>query len=339
MKGDFSRQTFAARKHYNGVLMQQGRVQLDADWNEQGDITRYRTETEAVDVIGGCGAPIHAAGFEITTDGKTLLIGPGRYYVDGLLAENDAGQIAYEEQAKLDLPGADLSAVLAEMKEKGLAAALVYLDVWQRHVTALDDRLLREVALGGPDTTTRSKTVWQVKALPIAGADSAAIAKLLDAQKQLMAERAALEQVAGKIQAEAEVIKQKLDQAAPTSPEFKKLQSLLEKATAKLAEVQAEAQKRDAQLAEVAKKIEELGGGNTALACDAPLPAWDDLFAPSGTAQRARPIARSRRKTRASCRPAPVTGGWRTSSTASKSTSRACWARRPSNGRVITARS
>ena len=71
MKGDFSRQTFDARKHYSGVLMQQGRVQLDADWNEQGAIDRYRTETEAVDVIGGCGAPLHAAGFEITTDGKT----------------------------------------------------------------------------------------------------------------------------------------------------------------------------------------------------------------------------------------------------------------------------
>ena len=146
--------------------MQQGRVQLDADWNEQGAISRYRTETEAVDVIGGCGAPIHAAGFEITTDGKTLFIGGGRYYVDGLLAENDAGQIAYEDQDKLDLPGADMAAVLTEMKEKGLSAALVYLDVWQRHVTVLDDRLLREVALGGPDTTTRIKTVWQVKALP-----------------------------------------------------------------------------------------------------------------------------------------------------------------------------
>ncbi|HEX3531938.1 MAG TPA: DUF6519 domain-containing protein, partial [Thermoanaerobaculia bacterium] len=37
MKGDFSRDTFRKRKHYNRVRMQQGRVQLDADWNEQGD--------------------------------------------------------------------------------------------------------------------------------------------------------------------------------------------------------------------------------------------------------------------------------------------------------------
>ena len=282
MKGDFSRQTFAARKHYSGVLMQQGRVQLDADWNEQGAIDRYRTETEAVDVIGGCGAPIHAAGFEITTDGKTLLIGGGRYYVDGLLAENDAGRIAYEDQDKLDLPGADMAAVLTEMKEKGLSAALVYLDVWQRHVTALDDKLLREVALGGPDTATRLKTVWQVKTLPLAGGNSAELAKLREEQKQLEDELAKLKEVSDKIQAEAALIKQKLDQAAPTSPEFKKLQVLLQKATAKLAEVQAEAEKRKAQLAELAKKIEELGGGSAAPACDAQLPGWDALFAPSG---------------------------------------------------------
>ena len=161
MKGDFSRQTYAvgARKHYSGVLMQQGRVQLDADWNEQGAIDRYRTETEAVDVIGGCGAPLHAAGFEITTDGKTLLISGGRYYVDGLLAENDAGKIAYEDQDKLDLPGADMAAVLTELKEKGLSAALVYLDVWQRHITALDDKLLarwRSAARTRPRASRRS---------------------------------------------------------------------------------------------------------------------------------------------------------------------------------------
>ena len=38
MKGDVSRETFDATKHYSGVRMQQGRVQTDADWNEQGAI-------------------------------------------------------------------------------------------------------------------------------------------------------------------------------------------------------------------------------------------------------------------------------------------------------------
>ena len=51
MKGDFSRDTFDPLKHFSRVLTQQGRVSLDADWNEQADITAHRTETEARDVI------------------------------------------------------------------------------------------------------------------------------------------------------------------------------------------------------------------------------------------------------------------------------------------------
>jgi hypothetical protein len=38
-----------------------------------------------------------------------------------------------------------------------------YLDVWERHITHLDQPLIREVALGSADTATRSKVVWQVK--------------------------------------------------------------------------------------------------------------------------------------------------------------------------------
>jgi hypothetical protein len=33
MSGDYSRVRFDPKKHFSGVLMQQGRVQLDADWN------------------------------------------------------------------------------------------------------------------------------------------------------------------------------------------------------------------------------------------------------------------------------------------------------------------
>src|SRR6185295_1378885 len=47
--------------------------------------------------------------------------------------------------------------------EKGKPYFL-YLDVWERHVIYLQDELLREVALLGPDTATRSKVVWRVRA-------------------------------------------------------------------------------------------------------------------------------------------------------------------------------
>ena len=177
MKGDFSRSTFNARKHYSGVRLQQGRVLVDADWNEELDLFLHRVETETIDVIGGCGAPKHAAGFALSTATTTLsatdqarlkargvlplpagdfLIGAGRYYVDGSLCENDE-VVTFTTQP--DLPG---------VKPIGASGVyVVYLDVWQRLITALEDPSIREVALGGPDTATRSKTIWQVKLLPV----------------------------------------------------------------------------------------------------------------------------------------------------------------------------
>lgn len=160
MKGDFSRLRFDKEMHYSEVLMQQGRVQVDADWNEQQAINKHRIETEALDVIGKCGAPVNNAGFEITAQSNTLKIGKGRYYVDGILCENE-DDVKYDSQPDLPDP-ADILKVLDEKK-----TGIVYLDVWQRHITALDDPLICEVALGGPDTSTRAKTVWQVKILPI----------------------------------------------------------------------------------------------------------------------------------------------------------------------------
>jgi hypothetical protein len=51
--------------------------------------------------------------------------------------------------------------------EAAARTELVYLDVWQRHVTATEDPGIREVALGGPDTGTRLQTVCQVRWPPL----------------------------------------------------------------------------------------------------------------------------------------------------------------------------
>ena len=158
MKGDFTRSTFRSEHHYSSVRMQQGRVQLDSDWNEQLDITAHRTETETIDVVGACGGPLVGAGFALSS-GLAPQLSAGRYYVAGLLCENETA-VALDQQP--NLPGVALAT------EEGLY--LAYLDVWQRHLTALEAPAIREVALGGPDTTTRTQTVWQVKLLgPLAG--------------------------------------------------------------------------------------------------------------------------------------------------------------------------
>jgi hypothetical protein len=163
MKGDFSRLSFDPHRHFSGVLHQQGRVVLDADLNEQVEIERYRTRMLARDLIGPCGGPRDAAGFKIATSRSRaqLVVGAGRYYVDGLVAENDQ-DCTFENQP--NLPTA------ADMVGRAAAAPgryLAYLDVWERTVSAIEDPRLRETALGGPDTSVRLKVVWQVRLEPL----------------------------------------------------------------------------------------------------------------------------------------------------------------------------
>jgi hypothetical protein len=168
MKGDFSRSTYQPRKHYRSVLMQQGRVQLDADWNEQLDIEQHVIETSTIDTIGLSGVPDTGGGFRVDArqDGADLLISAGRMYVDGILCENET-PIAYEEQFANDFP--DNRKVSSLLTQANATLGFVFIDVWKRQITALEDPSIREVALGGSDHATRSKVVWQVKVLPLPG--------------------------------------------------------------------------------------------------------------------------------------------------------------------------
>jgi hypothetical protein len=240
MKGDFTRFTFQPNKQYTSVLMQQGRLQLDADWNEQMSILAYQNQVQIQDMIGAlAGAPRQKdgkrgeEGFKIfaTPDGEDLIIQPGSYYVGGLLCRLEKGtdvsatqiddetlQIPFQEidrqpfakdqwielvstrtlikieevlplsksiiQLRLEkgdrkLPPNTAGTVVVfrrittyktqpnnpqpESPTKG-KNYFIYLDVWQRHITALEDPDIREPALAEvPDTTTRIKNIWQVR--------------------------------------------------------------------------------------------------------------------------------------------------------------------------------
>lgn len=159
MKGDFTRNTFRKEDHYSRVLQQQGRVQLDADWNELNDIFLHRSRTTRYDVIGPACGPENDAGFEITAAGDRLFIGTGRYYVNGIFVELDSeeGQaVNFLEQ--IDSPTAVLPTTPGRYR--------AILDVWERHITALEEPYIREVALGGPDTATRTRIMAQVRLIP-----------------------------------------------------------------------------------------------------------------------------------------------------------------------------
>jgi hypothetical protein len=165
MKGDFSRIRFNPGRHYTAVLDQQGRVSLDADTNEQVAIDDYLGRNESIDVIGAYGAPEHDPGFGITVSGDEILIGAGRYYVQGLACENTVDGLSYANQPFLLNPSPTDATLLSELMQAGGSSAIqVFLQVWQRLVTALDDPCLREPALGQADTTARLQTVWRVVA-------------------------------------------------------------------------------------------------------------------------------------------------------------------------------
>lgn len=160
MAGDYTRLTFDAHDRYSGVLTQQGRVQLDSDWNEAIEIIKRRVRTLALDNFGPVGLP------RLTTPDAFLIdlilgpsldlsIEPGRLYVEGWLAElfGDEGTTYLAQQPFFPDPPPLPAA----------GDAVVYLDVWEREVTYIEAPTLLDVALGGADTATRTQTVWQVK--------------------------------------------------------------------------------------------------------------------------------------------------------------------------------
>jgi hypothetical protein len=232
MKADLTRNTFHPQNHFARVLMQQGRVQLDADSNEQTAILLHYLQALAADIIGPRGGPVQNCGFLIqplkvaqAVNGD-FLITPGHYYVDGILCEVDAQKIAVtlapnqarqivtsawtvdglafangqyvqlfdnstppktqfvqvldisQSTATLSLDSdvsglkpASLQRVLTYLTQPDypvaspLAAAsyAVYLDVWERVVTYVENAYIAEVALNGADTAVRTKYVYQVK--------------------------------------------------------------------------------------------------------------------------------------------------------------------------------
>jgi len=187
---DKSRVTFNPANDYCGVVMQQGRVQLDSDWNEWlAELTR-RIQAGTLDILGRAAYPATTPfAFEITASSpggtNVLTIGPGRMYVDGLLAENhgdaataqwdpvlaemsntpqpppttETGAIDYTKQPFMP-PNTKLPA--------GNGPFLAFLDVWVRPVDYLNDPDLVDKAVG-VDSTGRLQTIWQVRLTDLTG--------------------------------------------------------------------------------------------------------------------------------------------------------------------------
>jgi len=182
MAADFSRVRNNPLLNYAAVELKQGGVLLDADANELTAILDRRLRALAGDVLGratvGANTP---DAFRITLGGGGLLIGRGRLYVDGLLAENhgaaDPAQREFDDlmaepRFTADTPYTAQPYLPDPPSLPETGRHLVYLDVWDREVTHVEQPDLVEIAVG-VETSSRLQTVWQVRVLAEdAGADT-----------------------------------------------------------------------------------------------------------------------------------------------------------------------
>src|SRR5450631_1134497 len=163
---DTSRYIFDPVKNYSGVVMEQGRVQLDSDWNDWLAQLSRRIQAGTLDIMGRAAYPATTPfAFLITFDilGQ-LMIGPGRMYVDGLLTENHGDPaVATWDPALAEISGSpqppsskETAAILfidqpwlpgVKLPTSG-GTHFAYLDVWTRAVTYLEDSNLIDPAVG-----------------------------------------------------------------------------------------------------------------------------------------------------------------------------------------------
>lgn len=168
---DISRKSFDHRRNTAWTTTMQGRVATDAPINEDRQLRDRRVRALSVDLIGRCGYPTALpTSFEITVAGGAMFIGPGRYYVDGHLAENFGigaqffDDVLSEVRFADPIPFADQPYLPGDPPPAPADGRyLVYLDTWQRDVTFLQDETILDPAVQ-VDTFARRQSVWQVKA-------------------------------------------------------------------------------------------------------------------------------------------------------------------------------
>ncbi|MDD5036499.1 MAG: DUF6519 domain-containing protein [Methylococcaceae bacterium] len=164
MSGDKAKISYDENQHYRSVVMQQGRVTLEADWNEQGQIISEEIRKEALDFVGPSGAPDEGYAVSKGGDGGVydLSLSPGTLYVGGMRVSLDAKPSTdYGDQADwLDSKGdPDWVPVPESLPNTN---EYVYLLLREQEISAVEDSALLEVALGGPDTATRTRLIQRI---------------------------------------------------------------------------------------------------------------------------------------------------------------------------------
>ena len=174
MGSDRARATYDPRQQYRSVVMQQGRVTLEADWNEGQQIFTEEMRKEALDFVGPSGTPDDGYGIVLparpTNPPFDFSIGPGIMYVGGVRAQLDqpvqySNQPDWLDHGPDDPDWVDLPTLSAHPIDE-----FVYLLLREQEVSAVEDPDLKDVALGGPDTAQRTRLLQRFVRIASQGA-------------------------------------------------------------------------------------------------------------------------------------------------------------------------
>ncbi len=189
---DISRRLLHPEHHYTGVRAQQSRPLLDSDVNEGELLDDEDRRRDVVDVVGP-----HGSTDEGFTVGKVkkpsydFPIHAGSYWLGGLRFEiSDLGTTPATPQRfqkQLNWLQQDRGGLISPIPAPPKSTPrqdLVYLAAWEQSVSAVEDPELLELALGGPDTTSRVRRMHRV----LARAGTPGPTDCVDAFKALVAQ-------------------------------------------------------------------------------------------------------------------------------------------------------
>jgi hypothetical protein len=175
MGSDRARISYDPSRKWRGLVAQQGRVTVEADWNEAAAIEAVEDRAVTLDVVGPVGTP--DGGYAVTATGPgsppasgsppgstegDLSVGPGTLYLGGERLDLDTAVDLANQPDWLDAATGTLWAAPSPPPASppaGSANELVYLLAIEQEVSAVEDPALADVALGGPDTMQRLRVL------------------------------------------------------------------------------------------------------------------------------------------------------------------------------------
>lgn len=172
MGSDRARISYDPTRKWRGLVAQQGRVTVEADWNEAATIAAADDRHVTLDVVGPVGSP--DGGYLVTpgqagsppsssppSSSTDLTVGKGTLYLGGERLDLTA-DVDVDNQADWLDPVTGTLWVAPEPSQSsppGSGNELVYLLAIEQEVGAREDPALADVALGGPDTMQRLRVL------------------------------------------------------------------------------------------------------------------------------------------------------------------------------------